>query len=69
MARALLGYVGTTPQHLTELEMMRLRARVRELQVEVSELRAEAAARRAVDQAAVDQELKTIVGESSAALT
>jgi hypothetical protein len=69
MARALLGYVGTTSQHIQEIELVRLRARVRELQAEVSELRAEAAARRAVDQAAVDQELKSIVGESSPALT
>jgi uncharacterized protein YlxW (UPF0749 family) len=68
MARALLGYVANTPQHMMELELMRLRARVRELQAEVSELHAEAAARRAVDQAAVEEELKTIVGESSAAL-
>lgn len=69
MARALLGYVGTIPQHIQEIEVARLRARVRQLEAEVSELRAEAAARRAVDQAAVDQELTRIVGESSAALT
>ncbi len=49
MARALLGYVGTPSAHLQELELARLRARVRELQAEISELKAEAAARRAVD--------------------
>lgn len=68
MARALLGFVGTTPQNISELELARLRARVRELQAEVSELRAEAATRRAIDRAAVEQELTRIVGESSAAL-
>jgi ribosomal protein L29 len=66
MARALLGYVGPASQQLQELEIARLRARVRELEAEVGELRAEAAARRLVDQAAVDQELTRIVGESAA---
>jgi uncharacterized protein YigA (DUF484 family) len=69
MARALLGYVASNSNQVQEIELARLRSRVRELQAEISELRAEAAARRAVDQAAVDQELTRIVGESSAALT
>ncbi|MEP6851996.1 MAG: hypothetical protein ABJA87_04990 [bacterium] len=69
MARALLGYVGTsstTP--LQDLELARLRSRVRELEAEVSELRAEAAARRAVESDSVEAELSRIVGQHPAAL-
>jgi ribosomal protein L29 len=66
MARALLGYVGTASQHIQELELARLRARVRELEAELGELRAEAAARRAVEHVDVDRELTRIVGESAA---
>ncbi|MDQ6936344.1 MAG: hypothetical protein M3140_01320 [Actinomycetota bacterium] len=69
MARALLGYVGSTSSELQALELARLRARVRQLQAEVSELRAEAAANRAVDIESVEAELSRIVGQHPAALT
>jgi hypothetical protein len=68
MARALLGYVGSAPQHLQEIELVRLRAKVRELHAEISELRAEAAARRAVDAKSVDAELDRIVANGSSTL-
>lgn len=49
MARALVGYVATPTQVAQEIELSRLRAHVRELQAEISELRAEAAAHRVLD--------------------
>jgi hypothetical protein len=39
MARALLGYVGSTDKQHLELEVIRLRRRVAELETEVAELR------------------------------
>lgn len=49
MARALIGYVATPVQIAQEVELCRLRSRVRELQAEISELRAEAAAHRVLN--------------------
>jgi|SoimicmetaTmtLPB_FD_contig_51_5810094_length_826_multi_1_in_0_out_0_2 uncharacterized protein YigA (DUF484 family) len=50
MARALYGYVNApTNSRDIELQVVRLRGRVRELEAEVAELRAEAAARDAID--------------------
>ena len=50
MARALYGYVNApTNSRDIELQVARLRGRVRELEAEVAELRAEAAARDAID--------------------
>ena len=49
MARALVGYIATPSQVAQEVELARLRARVRDLQAEISELRAEAAAHRVLD--------------------
>jgi hypothetical protein len=58
MARALYGFVGTTGTHRTlELQVSRLRARVRELEAELAEVRAEAAARDAVDRHTLDRQL------------
>ena len=51
MARALYGYVNApTDSRYTELQVARLRGRIRELEAEVAELRAEMAARDAIDQ-------------------
>jgi uncharacterized protein YigA (DUF484 family) len=50
MARALYGYVNAPTSRDTEIQVARLRGRVRELEAEVAELRAEAAARDAIDQ-------------------
>ena len=49
MARALFGYVATPLQQEHEIEVARLRAVIRDLQAEISELRGEAAARRHLD--------------------
>ena len=49
MARALVGYIASSSQVAQDVELSRLRARVRELQAEISELRAEAAAHRVLD--------------------
>jgi hypothetical protein len=49
MARALFGYVGTPTQQEHDGEIARLRAVIRDLQAEISELRGEAAARRHLD--------------------
>ena len=49
MARALVGYVAAPNQIALEIELSRLRARVRDLQAEISEMRAEAAAHRVLD--------------------
>ena len=49
MSRALFGYVGTPSQQEHDLEVARLRAVIRDLQAEISELRGEAAARRHLD--------------------
>ncbi len=46
MARALFGYVGTPTQQEHDIEVARMRAQIRDLQAEISELRGEAAARR-----------------------
>ena len=54
MARALFGYVGTPTQQEHDIEIARLRAVIRDLQAEISELRGEAAARRHLD---ADREL------------
>jgi hypothetical protein len=54
MARALFGYVGTPTQQEHDMEIARLRATIRDLHAEISELRAEAAARRHLD---ADREL------------
>jgi len=39
MARALLGYVGNASEQVQALEIARLRARIRELEAELTELR------------------------------
>jgi hypothetical protein len=54
MARALFGYVGTPTQQEHDVEIARLRAVIRDLQAEISELRGEAAVRRHLD---ADREL------------
>jgi hypothetical protein len=41
MARALLGYVGSSSEQVLLLEVARLRRRVAELEAELSEVRAE----------------------------
>jgi uncharacterized protein YigA (DUF484 family) len=51
MARALYGFVNApTNSRDTEFQVARLRGRVRELEAQVAELRAEAAARDALDE-------------------
>jgi uncharacterized protein YigA (DUF484 family) len=51
MARALYGFVNApTTSREIELQVARLRGRVRELEAEVADLRAEAAARDAIEQ-------------------
>ena len=54
MARALFGYVSTPTQQEHDVEVARLRAVIRDLQAEISELRGEAAVRRHLD---ADREL------------
>jgi uncharacterized protein YigA (DUF484 family) len=50
MARALFGYVDNPSDSRTlELQLARLRARVRDLEGEVAELRGEAAARDSIE--------------------
>lgn len=68
MARALLGYIGSAPQHVQDIELARLRGRVRELEAEVAELRGEAAVQRAVAHDSVEAELNRIVRTESAAI-
>ena len=61
MARALLGYVGSTDQSLS-YEVARLRRRVAELEAELAEIRA-------ADRARLDLELHRIADVSHPALT
>lgn len=61
MARALLGYVGNIDRQALELETMRLRRRVAELEAEVAELRAD-------NHADIDIELHRIAQSSAPAL-
>ena len=49
MARALFGYVSSPSQQEHDIETARLRAVIRDLQAEISELRGEAAVRRHLD--------------------
>jgi hypothetical protein len=62
LARALLGYVGTTNDQYLALEVARLRRRVAELESEMAELRA-------TDHAELDLELHRIAEVSHPALT
>jgi hypothetical protein len=39
MARALVGYIGTSNEHVLALEVTRLRRRVAELETELAEVR------------------------------
>lgn len=64
MARALFGYVGTPSKQHLELEIARLQARVRVLEAQVSDLRAEAAARHLVD-SAVGSEIERMTAEAA----
>ncbi|WP_375501230.1 hypothetical protein [uncultured Jatrophihabitans sp.] len=41
MARALMGHVGTSNEHILTFEVTRLRRRVAELEAELAELRTE----------------------------
>ena len=61
MARALLGYVGNIDRQALELETIRLRRRVAELEAEVAELRAS-------NHADIDIELHRIAESSAPAL-
>ena len=61
MARALLGYVGNIDRQALELETIRLRRRVAELEAEVAELRAS-------NHADIDIELHRIAASSAPAL-
>jgi len=65
MARALLGYVGNANEQVLALEIARLRRRVAELELEVSELRAASG----MDHAELDLELHRIAEAAEAALT
>jgi hypothetical protein len=57
MARALLGYATNPSQQILVTEVARLRARVRELEAEVAELRALHASGVCADHAEIDLEL------------
>ncbi len=62
MARALFGYVSSPTQQEHDIEIARLRAVIRDLQAEISELRGEAAVRRHFDadrDLALDSALQT----------
>jgi hypothetical protein len=61
MARALLGYVGNIDRQALELETIRLRRRVAELEAEVAELRAS-------NHADIEIELHRIAESSAPAL-
>ncbi len=61
MARALLGYVGTSTDQALALEVARLRRRVTELEADLAELRAG-------EHRALDLELHRIAESAAAAL-
>ncbi|MEO6886827.1 MAG: hypothetical protein ABI232_11175 [Jatrophihabitantaceae bacterium] len=62
MARALLGYVGSSNEQALTIEVNRLRRRVAELETEVRELRAH-------DHVELDLEFHRITEEASPVLT
>jgi len=62
MARALVGYVGTSNEHVLAFEVARLRRRVAELETELAELRDG-------HRVALDLELHRIAESAEPALT
>lgn len=67
MARALLGYVGSSNEQALTVEVNRLRRRVTELEAEVSELRTRDHAE--LDAVEMDMEFHRITEEASPVLT
>ncbi len=64
MARALMGHVGTSNEHVLAFEVTRLRRRVAELETELAEVRAQ----RTEDLDLRDLELHSITGSAEPVL-